>query len=165
MIELATLAARVAAPVYDAPVFAAPAVWRRLPLLRPCIVDSCCMEIAATPFHPCIFCRVSAPWASHIYGRQYFVRLFIRFFVCWLGGSRNHMSGRSRLHMQIGSGRVPRLIKMYGAPKKKRRKVAEAVKSGKNEKEKQTICTSSEGRRQGHRHRVRTGGNRACNKR
>jgi len=54
---------------------------------------------------------------------------------------------------------------MYGAPKKKRRKVAEAVKSGKNEKEKQTICTSSEGRRQGHRHRVRTGGNRACNKR
>lgn len=34
------------------------------------------------------------PWASDIYGRQYFVRLFIRFFVCWLGGSKNHMRGR-----------------------------------------------------------------------
>lgn len=91
MTDLATLAAWVAASVYEALVDVAPANFRLLPLLWHFIVDSCCMEIAPPSFHHrccSIFCRVSAPRASDIYGRQYFVRLFIRFFVCWLVGSK-----------------------------------------------------------------------------
>jgi len=41
-------------------------------------------------------------------------------FLCLLARwVENHMSARSRLHMQIGSVRMPRLIKMYAATEKR----------------------------------------------